>query len=144
MTMSEDKPFISVFDTDQGPPAGLSMPDPREGRIFGGVKLSIQASAFTYCEPRVDGLPLKDYSAVEIALIRELDGTWLRPSDLISFKGPTDEECNFGGDDVAGWVPQEVVRRLERALYDWAAGGVCASKYRELEKPEPEPDETEN
>jgi len=115
-----EDPFVSVFDGDRGLP---QTEHGRPGRIFGLAKLSVQASEFNYCEPRTSGLPLKAYESVEIALIRLEDGAWLRPSDLIGYDGPSDNDCNFGSDDVAGWVPQDVVRRLELALCEWQING---------------------
>jgi hypothetical protein len=41
----------------------------REPLRYGNVDLSIQASEIHFCSPRVNGLPLGDYTTVEIALM---------------------------------------------------------------------------
>lgn len=84
----------------------------RKPTLYGDVFLSVQANEYTYCSPRVSGLKLHEYRAVEIALIRKGGGGFIRPSE-IGIKG-FDNLFEKGG--VAGLVPSRKVWRLRRAL----------------------------
>ena len=85
--------------------------DPEE---HGDVKLSIQASQYNYCEPRVNGLPLDGYETVEIAIISDEHGM-CHPSK-IGIEG-FDDLFEVGGDNpVAGYVSQAKVAELRAAL----------------------------
>lgn len=93
----------------------------RDSERIGPVMLSIQASSAHYCRPRVDGLPLEQYEAVEVALWQaEYEGSsllgrpWItKPSDLME----TEEfDSLWTGDDVAGWVPLATALELRDAL----------------------------
>jgi len=52
----------------------------RESLRYGNVELSIQASEIHFCSPCVNGLPLGDYTTVEIALIDvDYEGKGINP-----------------------------------------------------------------
>ena len=85
----------------------------RKAIVYGDVKLSVQASAMHYSTPRIDGLPLKEYTEVEVALI-DAHGNFLRPSE-IGIKG-FDTLFESGGAPVAGYVPRNKLRALRLAL----------------------------
>lgn len=82
----------------------------RKGEKFGNLTLSIQASSFHYCTPRVDGLALEEYKSVEVALISG-QGHFIVPSAI----GAPELDRLWGGDDVAGRVTWEDVERLRNA-----------------------------
>lgn len=85
----------------------------RETEKFGDVRLSVQASAWHYCLPRVSTLPLEDYSHVEIAVITMANELCL-PS-AVGVEG-FDQHFEPGKSPVAGNVLQEVVEELRKAL----------------------------
>lgn len=82
----------------------------RDGEKFGHITLSIQASAFHYCSPRVDGLPLEEYTSVEVAIIGK-SGNFIPPSSI----GAPELNHLFRGDDVAGYVSQEDLAKFRNA-----------------------------
>lgn len=94
---------------------------PIEGHIrkpfrAGNHEVSVQASAFHYSSPRQDGLPLEQYTRFEVACWptgQELH--WATPRNLPALE-PFAEY--WGGDDVAGYVPAEVVQEIVYALCD--------------------------
>ena len=78
----------------------------------GGISLSVQASAYHYCSPRVTGLPLLEYKSVEVALTQ--DGNLRRPEGLLS-----PDLCHLFDDGevtMAGYVSQEDVERMREQL----------------------------
>ena len=78
---------------------------------YGDYELSIQASYFHYCSPRVDGLPLQDYEKVEVAMWKR-GSDFLHPVDI----GAPELEYLWNGDDVAGFVAWYDVNRIRFAL----------------------------
>lgn len=89
----------------------------RDAEVYGPIIFSIQASEDHYCLPQVNDLPLKDYEAVEIAIIHGND--FLRPSD-IGIEGFDNlwEEFN---PPIAPYVPQldvEVLRQKIKKIFD--------------------------
>jgi len=98
----------------------------RPHEIYGDVRLSVQAGAYLYSDPPINGLDLKEYKTVEIALIGS-EGHWLKPSDL-NIEG-FDELWN--GDDVAGYVPQAKLKRLRAALRKYAKMAVIVNPEKE-------------
>lgn len=94
--------------------------------------LSVQASEYHYCTPRVNGAPIDHYTSVEVGLYPFRKGHDLgRPSDAL---GPIVRRLPFlpivkearaldrlfeeGNCPVAGYVSQADVQRLKRFL-DW-------------------------
>lgn len=88
------------------------MLDVRPMERYGPVLLSVQASASHYSRPRVDGLELDAYEAVEVGLLH--DGRLCRPSE-VGVRG-FDHLFEAGNNPVAPYVPQEEVARLRAAL----------------------------
>lgn len=71
-----------------------------------GVSLSVQASEFHYCSPRLNEINhWSDYSAVEVGFITDADG--------LEFTPPASWSEYADGDfpsDVYGYVPTEMVK----------------------------------
>lgn len=86
---------------------------------YGDVRLSVQAHEMAYCTPRVSGLPLDKYSAVEIAIIRGSD-EFVRPSK-IGIPGFDHLFESSGTRPVAAYVPQGTVDNLRMCLMIRAA-----------------------
>lgn len=87
----------------------------RDAEAYGAIRLSIQASAHHYSRPRENGLDLKDYEAVEIALIGERG--LMRPESI----GLPLDICELfepGNSPVAGEVEWPVVERIRQCLRD--------------------------
>jgi len=90
----------------------------RQPRTYGDVHLSVQASSMHYCSPRQDGLRLRHYSLVEVALFT-LDGRetgskiYHKPSDL-GLDRRLDHYFNEEG--IGSWVPKGVVKQIRREL----------------------------
>lgn len=83
----------------------------RDHEIIGPVHLSLQASRFAYSTPREDLTSLDEYSAVEVAIIR--DGAFILPSAVLD----TDAFNHWWEhDDIAGYVPLPVAYQLRDAL----------------------------
>ncbi len=98
--------------------AGKAPSGNRKAIRAGNHEVSVQASGFHYCQPRVTGLPLNEYSAVEIALWpanKELQ--WSTPGNTSFLKPYSDL---WGGDDVAAYVPWETVQAIVDAACDAA------------------------
>ena len=91
---------------------------PREQ--YGDIILSVQASAYAYCEPREHCLPIEAYTTVEVALWRASDDGWLVPSD-VGFDGADQywEERspeNQGATTIGAYVPREITDRIREHL----------------------------
>jgi hypothetical protein len=84
----------------------------RDTEMYGEVELSVQASEFHYCSPKITGLPLEDYTQVEIALFAP-DKSFALPSDLGL---DTSLDKIYSGDEVAGYVSQANLNKLRSAL----------------------------
>jgi hypothetical protein len=79
---------------------------------YGPVTLSVQASEYHYCEPRVTGLPVDGYSRFEVALIEERTKRFLQPEDI----GFTGASIYWEGDTVGAYVPVRIVKALKSHL----------------------------
>lgn len=90
----------------------------RKAEQYGPYALSVQASVGHYCSPRVNGLRLDQYTAVEVAVIDE-KGNLVKPSQ-IGIRGFNRyfDKCDS---PVAGWMPQDAVTQLRRAMRRAAA-----------------------
>lgn len=86
---------------------------PRPHEKYGPIRLSVQASEYSYCSPRVIGGDLGWYRSVEIALYDKA-GKLCRPSAL-GIKG-FDKLFDEGDTPIAGYVPQAEVEQLREAL----------------------------
>lgn len=80
---------------------------------YGEATLSVQASQWAYCEPRVDGLKIDEYESVEVAVL-DADGELVRPS-AVGVAG-FDDLFEPGNSPVAGYVSQSKLLELKRAL----------------------------
>lgn len=87
----------------------------RETLKIGSIELSVQASSMHYCSPRMDGLPLDAYDAVEIAIIAD------KPEDESGRGLILPSRLGVGGWDhffedcsspVAGYFPADVLPAL--------------------------------
>ena len=80
------------------------------------VELSVQASRYAYCEPRVDGWFLPFYLAVEVAVF--WGGEWALPSDfgIEGFDKLFEPRRYAGATSVAGYMPQDTLAELKRAI----------------------------
>ena len=99
--------------------------------LYGSVVLSVQASATHYCSPRQTLDFLSDYAKVEVALFLDREAehrlrvgpTFIRPSQLVGYEGPSDAELGLIYDDVCAYISVETLQRLEKGLQAWAAKG---------------------
>jgi hypothetical protein len=94
--------------------------------LIGPIWFSVTAGPGRYSTPRTFLPRLSDYEEVEMAmwLDARAEQVWVKPSDLVGYNGPGDEEAHFSPhDDVAAYVPLRVAQRLEAALHEWAANG---------------------
>jgi hypothetical protein len=85
----------------------------RPGEPIGDITLSVQGSKFSYCSPRVNGLPLDQYLSVEVAVFNARKNLTL-PSKI----GVDGFDHLFDGSNspVAGYVSQEDVAKLRAAI----------------------------
>ena len=79
--------------------------------LRGGMILSIQTGKRNYSEPRLDGLSPYDYESFEVGIFSK-DGSWLNP-----FMEPDKKNKSWSShwseyEDVAGWVPADVVQEI--------------------------------
>jgi len=79
--------------------------------LRGGMKLSVVASSQNYCSPRADNLLPYDYETFEIALLSN-DSAWLNPSMETDMKKKPWSKFWDEYDNVAGWVPADVVQQI--------------------------------
>ena len=76
-----------------------------------GMSISIQTGKRNYSEPRLDGLSPYDYESFEVGIFSK-DGSCLNPfmeSDM-KLKSWSTHWSEY--EDVAGWVPPEVVQEI--------------------------------
>lgn len=76
-----------------------------------GMGLSIQAGKRSYSEPRVDGLSPYEYESFEVAIFNN-SHDWLNPfmEDDMKLKPWSNFWSEY--EDIAGWVPAEVVQQI--------------------------------
>ena len=97
--------------------AGLSRDDLLPRFVAGNTFVSVQASSFHYCTPRVDGLPLTQYTEFEVALwpYATYDPRpWVTPLNtpaLVPF-------AKYWSGNMAAYVPVEIVQQIVYALCD--------------------------
>ena len=84
--------------------------DTRDAMQIGDVRVSVQASRTHYCTPRVNGLKLSEYLAVEVALL--LDGELVTPKQI----GIDGLPGHWDHDTVAGYVTHSDVAEIIRQL----------------------------
>ncbi len=114
---------------------GEETPTAQTLQEFGSVTLSVQASATHRCQPRVNGLPLEAYTALEVCIFE--GGKSVLPSTLgvggfdhyfSRDPGEDEEELNEEGDleDDEGpfYIAEEMPRDAVNALR-----GTIARKY---------------
>ena len=99
-----------------GPRSRYMLPNFRAGNTI----VSVQASSHHYCNPRVDGLPLTQYTEFEVAAYlypREdkLPTGWATPHNTPAL-APFKEY--WVKDNVASYVPAEIVQQIVYALCD--------------------------
>lgn len=91
------------------------MQDLRPIITIGTIEVSVQASSFHYCSPKLDNLPIEAYESVEVAIwapCRESeDGKRLTHPSRVGVGG-YDHFFEDGRSPVAGYVPIEVVGAL--------------------------------
>ena len=113
--------ITSEFATETETPVGINWDGAgvRPPVLYGDVYISVQGGEQLYSSPRRDMPRLSDFTEVEVALWwasgwRAWTRAWTRPSEIgLSI---SDEELNYGDDNVAANVPISVARRLEEAL----------------------------
>jgi hypothetical protein len=90
----------------------------RDPETYGDVQLSVQAGKYLYCTPEQDGLPIAEYSKVEIGLL--LNDKLVCPSAV----GLPEFQAWFedGERPVAGWITQARLEILRKALTARAQG----------------------
>lgn len=76
-----------------------------------GMKMSIQAGASNYSTPRMGGLSPYEYESFEVAIFSKHDA-WLNPFMEPDMKTKPWAEHWSEHEDVAGWVPAEVVQQI--------------------------------
>ena len=77
-------------------------------KLENGLSLSIQCHSFAYCNPRKGGLPLEDYTQLEVAVMDE-EGNFVLEEDLgnlANVVGSTD------GDQVWSYMSKDNVQKL--------------------------------
>lgn len=97
------------------------IPRQRPARRYGDVLLSVQASYFHYCSPRVTGLPFNRYTSFEIAIIAHPftpNRRFVTPAQLgidgfETLYPDLNHDSHF---PVAGWVDKPTINRLQAAL----------------------------
>ena len=82
----------------------------------GNFQVSIQASSFHYCNPRENRPSMLDYASVEVALWQGEVCQELATPRNTAFLAPFEEY--WGSDDVAAYVPWEVVQQIVDAACD--------------------------
>jgi len=89
----------------------------RDGRVGAhlplreGMKMSIQAGKSNYSTPRMGGLSPYEYESFEVAIFSK-HGAWLNPFMEPDMKTKPWAEHWSEHEDVAGWVPPEVVQQI--------------------------------
>ena len=79
--------------------------------LQGGMILSIQTGKRNYSEPRLDGLSPYDYESFEVGIFSK-DGSWLNPFMEPDMKNKSWSSHWSEYEDVAGWVPADVVQEI--------------------------------
>jgi len=93
------------------------MLSPKSGRtnahlpLRDGMILSIQTGKRNYSEPRLDGLSPYDYESFEVGIFSK-DGAWLNPFMEPGMKHKEWSSHWSEYDNVAGWVPPDVVQEI--------------------------------
>lgn len=82
-------------------------PNHFEHIAIGPFKVSIQASTFSYCNPKITSENSDDYSAFEVAIFK--DGKWFHPEADERFSNLVWASYWSPHDDVAGYVPREQI-----------------------------------
>ena len=77
---------------------------------FGDMKLSIQASQFHYCSPRLTLASSDEYESFEVALI--LQDEWFHPEKDSRFANTTWAGYWSEYDDVAVGVPRDEIAKM--------------------------------
>lgn len=78
------------------------------------ISLSVQAHFAVYCKPRKTLNDLTKYTAWEIGLLQK--GTLAHPSDVPFLEFRQEWLELWGGDQVAGYVPTEMVQEIYEYL----------------------------
>lgn len=126
MTEHNSTDTTDTTDTAPAAPVAINWDATFQAVLIGPIWFSVQVGPGKYSEPRACLPRLSEYEAVEVAmwLDRKGDWVWVRPSDLVGYNGPGDDEAHFSPhDDVAAYVPLRVAQRLEAAVREWAANG---------------------
>lgn len=79
--------------------------------------LSIQTGKRSYSEPREDGLSPYDYESFEVG-IWNMDHAWINPFMEPGMKHKEWSSLWSEYEDVAGWVPPQVVQQIYDDLRD--------------------------
>ncbi len=76
-----------------------------------GMVLSIQAGKRNYSEPRLDGLSPYDYESFEVGIWND-HNAWINPfmEPAMKLKEWSSHWSEY--EDVAGWVPADVVQEI--------------------------------
>lgn len=86
----------------------------RDAEQFGNdIQLSVQANAGAYCTPRAGGLPLEQYSTVEVGFMYKSKLDYPSHAGIAGFDQLFDSDS---ASPVAGYVSQANVQRLRDAI----------------------------
>ncbi len=92
---------------------GSNLNEFQEQEVIGKYRLSIQANAMAYCEPRQTLPNLEDYTEVEVAILNADKGGFVHPRELGM---PTEVFEYFDCDSVGAWVPWDAVVKIRDHL----------------------------
>jgi len=92
----------------------------REPERIGDVLLSVQASEYHYCSPKITGLNIEEYSMVEV-VIRGPNRKLCRPSD-IGVDGFDHLFQEYATSTVATFVKLADAKRLRKAIIEIKGG----------------------
>lgn len=96
-------------------------PKVREPEIYGDVTLDVQANSDVFCQPRKNGIPLKDYSHYQVKILREETddegNTEVKAYKPSVVRGSMKElDKYFNSDGLGAEVPKEAVHRIRENL----------------------------
>ena len=92
--------------------------------------LSVQASSFHYCSPRVDGLAISKYASVEVGILNAETDELAQPRRINNFPPPLAELFEDGEAPVAGYVAQTDVCKIRAALQALADSDEAAKEFK--------------
>ena len=114
------KMMVETENSKQSREKMRTMGMPANHRMFkwieaGDYRMSIQASEYHYCEPRLTLEDLSNYEEMELALFK--NGEWVQPREDEKIKSfpryaELEERYEKGNVAVAGYVPVDLLQDL--------------------------------